>query len=320
MSDGPLVVIGDALLDVDVRGTVSRRTPDGRAPVVDCADRRERPGGAALAALLAAAPGDRDVVLIAGLGDDEAGDRVAAMLDGRVRLVRLPLAGRTPEKTRVMTPAAMLLRLDTGPGRVLPDAVLPPAAAQSALAALAGAAAVLVADYGRGTSGHPQLSAALAQIAGRLPLVWDPHPRGGCPLAGARLVTPNEAEARAFAPRGLARAAAPGAVGRRARYLAQMWQVAGVAITLGSRGAVLASGPQPPTAIPAPRVSAPDTCGAGDSFAAAATRALADGLPLTAAVTRAVQAATQFVAAGAAAEIRTQEGERACPAVPSARS
>ena len=180
---------------------------------------------------------------------------------------------------------------------------------------------MLVADYGRGTSGHPHLSAALAQMTRRFPVVWDPHPRGGRPLAGARLVTPNEAEALAFARRGLSRGAAPGAMGHRARYLAQMWEVAGVAITLGSRGAVLAAGPQPPTAIPAPRVTAPDTCGAGDSFAAAATRALADGLPLTAAVARAVQAATQFVAAGAAAEILVQEGERACPAaVPSARS
>jgi D-beta-D-heptose 7-phosphate kinase / D-beta-D-heptose 1-phosphate adenosyltransferase len=316
VSRGPLVVVGDALLDVDVRGTVSRTTPDGRAPVVDCADRRERPGGAALAALLAAAPGGRDVVLIAGLGDDEAGDRVAAMLAGTVSLVRLPLTGGTPAKTRVMTPADMLLRLDTGQGRVLPDAVLPP----DARLALAGAAAVLVADYGRGTSVHPRLSAALAQITGRIPVVWDPHPRGGRPLAGARLVTPNEAEALAFATRGIPRAAAPGALGRRAQYLAQMWEVSAVAVTLGPRGAVLASGSEPPTAIPAARVSAPDTCGAGDSFAAAATRALADGLPLTAAVARAVQAATQFVAAGAASEIRT-EGESACPlAVPSAQS
>ena len=47
---GPLVVVGDALLDVDVEGTVERVCPDAPAPVLDVALERVRPGGAALAA------------------------------------------------------------------------------------------------------------------------------------------------------------------------------------------------------------------------------------------------------------------------------
>ncbi len=316
MTAGPLVVIGDALLDVDTRGTVSRVTSDGQAPVVDCDERRERPGGAGLAALLAAAPGDRDVVLITGLGDDDAGDRVAGMLDGAVTVARLPLDGGTPEKTRVLTHGRTLVRLDSGQGRIRPDAALP----RRARAALAEAAAVLVADYGRGMAVHPQVRDLLAGLAARIPVTWDPHPRGGRPVPGTRLVTPNEAEARKFAAdteTGARRGAA--AAGRRAAHLAGAWGVSGVVITLGGKGAVLAAGGRPPLVVPAPSVSAADTCGAGDSFAAAVARALADGLPLADTVALGVHAATSFVAAGAASGIRWQRGERACQASPSAR-
>jgi D-beta-D-heptose 7-phosphate kinase/D-beta-D-heptose 1-phosphate adenosyltransferase len=312
---GPLVVIGDALLDTDLRGTLSRVTPDGKAPVIDCDEQSERPGGAGLAALLAAAPGDRDVVLITGLGDDEAGERVATMLDGVASVIRLPLDGGTPEKARVMTRSQVLMRLDSGQGRVPSGAALP----SQAQLALHEAAAVLVADYGRGMAVHPEARHLLAGIAGRLPVAWDPHPRGGRPLPGVRLVTPSEAEALAFAAPGAVSARGDaGAAARRAMDLVRQWGVSGVAVTLGDQGAVLATSSRPPSVAPTPKVSAPDTCGAGDSFAAAVTRALADGLPLSDTVAMGVHAATSFVAAGAASGIRTEKGERTCPAVPSA--
>jgi sugar/nucleoside kinase (ribokinase family) len=100
--------------------------------------------------------------------------------------------------------------------------------------------------------------------------------------------------------------------------LVRRWGVSGVAVTLGDRGAVLATGSRLPSITPAPEVSVSDTCGAGDSFAAAVTRALADGLPLADTVALGVHAATSFVAAGAASGIRTRKGERTCPAAPSA--
>lgn len=329
MSAGPLVVIGDALLDVDTRGTVSRVTPDGQAPVVDCDERRERPGGAGLAALLAAAPGDRDVVLITGLGDDETGDRVAAMLDGSVTVARLPLDGGTTVKTRVMTQGRTIVRLDSGRGRVPAGAALP----AIARTALAGAAAVLVADYGLGMAVHPRVRDLLAGLAGQVPVAWDPHPRGGRPVPGTRLVTPNEAEARIFATgadtagadtagrgdAGTVTRGDPAAARRHAAHLVRSWGVSGVVITLGGGGAVLAAGARPPFVIPAPSVRAADTCGAGDSFAAAVARALADGLPLADTVALGIHAASSFVAAGAASGIRWQRGERACRSVPSAR-
>jgi hypothetical protein len=80
-----------------------------------------------------------------------------------------------------------------------------------------------------------EVVAALVDLPARLPLVWDPHPRGPAPVPGARLATPNHAEAAGFAPEvpgpGLA------AVTARARLLAERWAAAGVAVTLGPGGA-----------------------------------------------------------------------------------
>ena len=55
----PLVVVGDALLDRDVDGSVGRLAPDAPVPVVDQTAVRVRPGGAGLAAALAVADGAR---------------------------------------------------------------------------------------------------------------------------------------------------------------------------------------------------------------------------------------------------------------------
>ena len=94
----PLVVVGDALLDVDVLGRAGRLSPDAPVPVLDDLETRPRPGGAALAAAMAAV-GGHDVVLVTALGDDEAGQEVRRLLVAvGVRLLRLPYDGATPEK------------------------------------------------------------------------------------------------------------------------------------------------------------------------------------------------------------------------------
>ena len=66
VTSGPLVVVGDTLLDRDLVGTVDRLCPDAPVPVVDEPVEHSRPGGAGLAALLAASDG-RDVVLVTAL-------------------------------------------------------------------------------------------------------------------------------------------------------------------------------------------------------------------------------------------------------------
>ncbi|MEV4443120.1 PfkB family carbohydrate kinase, partial [Streptomyces sp. NPDC049577] len=294
MSTGtPLLVIGDALLDRDLTGTAGRLAPDAPVPVVDGCAEHPRPGGAALAACLAARTG-RSVTLVTALGDDDASRRLHALLDGVVTLLPLPLeGGGLPEKTRVMAGGHPVVRLDRGTGRAA-------AATEAARRAVAGAQAVLVADYARGSA--DVLRDELARRAPHTALVWDPHPRGTTPVPGARLVTPAAAEARHFTggdgPDGADGAdAGLGVVARRAARLVREWQAVSVAVTLGARGALLSQG-ESPLLVPAPARHGGDTCGAGDCFAATAAALLGDGALPAEAVQGAVAAATAYVAAG----------------------
>src|SRR5918994_1466628 len=169
MTPRHVVVIGDALLDIDVEGTVDRLTPDAPAPVLAVTEDHARPGGAALAAALVAGRGV-PVRLFTALESDEPGDRLRELLDGALTLVTGPATGGTVVKCRWRTGGRSLLRTDAG--------------------------AVLVSDYGRGVAADPVVRAALARaVARRVPVVWDPHPRGAEPVPGVTVVTPNLAEA-----------------------------------------------------------------------------------------------------------------------------
>jgi D-beta-D-heptose 7-phosphate kinase / D-beta-D-heptose 1-phosphate adenosyltransferase len=307
---GPLVVVGDALLDRDVTGRADRLSPDAPVPVVCAVTESERPGGAAWAALLAAL--DRPaggVVLVTALGADPAGERVAELLSAAgVTVLATRLPGRTPEKERVRVRGQSLLRLDREDGTVRPVDGTP--AMREAVAA---AGAVLVSDYGRGLLAGAELRGWLADAARRGPVVWDPHPRGGPPVPGVRLATPNLAEALGFA--GTDPAGAPvTAAARAGRALAAGWRAGGVAVTLGAAGALLASAGDVPLAVPAPVVPAGDPCGAGDRFASAVAARLAAGDLPSEAVTAGVAAASAYVGAGGPASLPAPAVERTAPA------
>ncbi|MGI8537147.1 MAG: PfkB family carbohydrate kinase [Mycobacteriales bacterium] len=298
---GPVVVIGDALLDRDLTGTVDRLCPDAPVPVVDSPVDVPRPGGAGLAALLAAADG-RAVVLVTALAQDGPGRELALLLhQSGVEVVDLGLDGATPEKVRVRSQGRSLLRLDRGGA---PGAVGPLSA--DARDALGRAGALLVADYGRGVCSAPGVRAALtATVARHTPVVWDPHPRGSEPVPGVTLATPNGGEAEQFAP-GHSGALLT-ATTARARELLARWRATAVVVTLSGRGALLVNGDGPPSVVPAPVVPCPDPCGAGDRFASAAAGLLADGALPSEAVAGAVAAASAFVAAGGAASVRVRQ-------------
>jgi D-beta-D-heptose 7-phosphate kinase / D-beta-D-heptose 1-phosphate adenosyltransferase len=300
-----IVVVGDALLDRDVVGTVERLSPDAPVPVVDEDVVRARPGGAGLAAVLAAGDvgrGNEAVMLVTALGDDAAGRELHGLLDARgVGVIDLGLDGPTPEKVRIGLPGRPLLRLDRGGGGAVgaPDA--------AARAAIGGADAVLVADYGRGVTASRAVRALVAAAGGSL--VWDPHPRGPAPVRGATLVTPNLAEARHLARAADGDGDGATAAARHARSLAARWHAGAVCVTCGACGAVLVAGDDAATVVPAAPTPRGDPCGAGDRFASRAAVGLARGAAVMDAVVAAVDAASRFVAAGGAAAVAAGHAE-----------
>ena len=307
-----VVVVGDVVLDRDIDGRVERLSPDAPVPVVDVTGTRESPGGAGLAALLCAAGGAR-VTLVAPVADDGPGQRLAAHLRGALTLVALPHEGGTRTKTRVRSSGQSLVRVDDG-GPGAPGEV--PTAEVAAV--FADADAVLVSDYGAGVTRDPGLRALLTDAARSTRLVWDPHPRGGPPVPGAALVTPNAAEARAAvgpAASAGAAASAPWAGASAddadappdvvAGDLVRRWRAAAVCVTVGAAGAYLARSGTEAAFFPAVAADG-DPCGAGDQFAASCAVALAGGALVPEAVERAVADASAWVAAGGAEGFRTR--------------
>ncbi|WP_043514043.1 MULTISPECIES: PfkB family carbohydrate kinase [unclassified Actinoplanes] len=303
-----LVVVGDTLLDRDVEGTVRRIAPDAPAPVLDETEVSERPGGAGLAALLAAGREDYDVALVTALAGDAAGARLSELLTAAgIAVYALPLPGSTPQKIRMRAAGQVLLRLDRGG-----DARMPGEAPDGLLDVLNEASAILVSDYGRGVAGHPAVRAALA--AASAPIVWDPHPNGATPVPGVALATPNLAEAKGFsgdAGKGTMLTTAQ----RTGHHLLDHWRARAVAVTCGAGGAVLSQAGPTPLVIPAGADAGDrDTCGAGDRFAAAAALALAGGALVSEAVQDAVAAATTYVLNGGVTAALSPAA--ATPAVP----
>ncbi|MCV7421270.1 D-glycero-beta-D-manno-heptose 1-phosphate adenylyltransferase [Mycobacterium yunnanensis] len=281
------------MLDVDLEGSATRLSPEAPVPVVDAQRCWHRPGGAGLAAMLAARH-DRDVVLVTGIADDDRGARIRELLAaGGVRVLSLPMRGSTVTKTRIRAAGQSLLRVDHGDARYqtqpLPDEVPE---------ALMTARSLCVADYGGGLTALATMREALTRAATTAPMVWDPHPRGRPPIPGCVLVTPNEAEAKQLCPDGSLDA------------LRRQWHAEAVCVTMGARGARLFVGDAPRRHVEVPvvdRLAAArvDACGAGDRFAVAAAVALAEGAGPHEAVVMAVTAAARFVAAGGAAGVST---------------
>lgn len=290
-----LVVVGDTLLDIDLLGSATRLCPDAPVPVLDLENEVVRPGGAGLAAALAAADG-LDVTLVTAIADDADGDRLRKVL-GDLPFVAGPSWAATPVKTRLRAAGQSLMRVDRG-GRG------DPVVTDEMLDAVRTADAILVSDYGRGLARDERLRALLGRIARRTPIVWDPHPRGPQPVLGARMVTPNTGEARA--------ASGSDDPTEAAELLRARWQAEAVAVTMGARGAVLACGRDLVT-VPTPRVQVADPCGAGDCFAATVAVRLMSGASSEVAVWSGVDAASRFLAAGGAAAFdkhTLRQGER----------
>jgi D-beta-D-heptose 7-phosphate kinase / D-beta-D-heptose 1-phosphate adenosyltransferase len=291
-----IVVVGDSLWDVEMRGTATRLAPDAPVPVIEEPRRRERPGGAALAALLATCDGHQ-VTLLTRLSGDEASYSLRRRLHAEgVDVLEVALTqGSTPVKMRIGTHDQVIARLDSG---VAQPQQSDPLTRTFVSAALKGADAVLVSDYGLGLTRDASLRRVLSRAA--MPVVWDPHPRGPRPVAGVLVTTPNLLEARAASRMDEPDSAV------RARQLREHWGSRAVAVTLGAEGVGLVTPHRDWVHIRTSAHDGRDNCGAGDRFAAAVTAALArsgggdDDVTLRRAVEEAVSVASRFVVDGAA--------------------
>ena len=283
-----IAVVGDLIVDRDVIGHVGRVAADAPVPVVEQPTERMRPGGAGLAASLAAA--GADVVLLTTASDADidhlAVERLRAL---GVTVYAARREAPIPQKIRVRTDDHVMLRVDRG-ARASSAAAFPAAA----LDELDRRDAILVSDYGGEVA--KTIDREVLRPRARRPLVWDPHRIGAEPVASA-VVTPNLDEAIAWAGTGLERDAVATA-SRAAAVLAGRWEPSAQCITLGRDGALVVEDQHRSLVQGAGAGPVTDACGAGDRFAATLTLGLAAGLRVIDATEIAVEEATAFVRDG----------------------
>lgn len=188
-----MLVVGDVMLDRYWFGEVTRISPEAPVPVVRVTRVEERPGGAANVARNCAALGAQ-THLISVIGTDEAGDRLAELVNAEAVSVNLHRDASIPTtvKLRVIGRQQQLLRIDfeTPPSREVLATKL-----ADFEAALTGSDAVILSDYGKGGLAHIATMIRLARAAGKRVLV-DPKGDDYARYRGANIITPNLAELR----------------------------------------------------------------------------------------------------------------------------
>jgi D-beta-D-heptose 7-phosphate kinase/D-beta-D-heptose 1-phosphate adenosyltransferase len=273
-----VLVVGDAMLDRYVFGTVSRISPEAPVPVLGVDRELAVPGGAGnvvrnLTALGAA------VAFVSVVGDDQAGSDLTGLIGGQpnVEPWLLVQGGRcTTVKTRFVAGGQQLLRSDqevTGP--------IHPKLAERMLRitgdALAATSVTVLSDYRKGVLAGDvaRQIIALARAAGRK-VVVDPRGPDYDRYAGADIAVPGIRELESVT--GMA-VTSDAKIAAAASWLRTAHGFEAVVVNRGAEGLSVISGAAP-LHLPPAVSEVFDLSGAGDTVVSALAAGLAVGLPL----------------------------------------
>ncbi len=269
-----LLVVGDLMLDVYLRGRASRISPEAPVPVVRVADEWRALGGAGNVAANAVALG-ASCDIVAAVGDDPAASALRAELErAGIRTAGLVASSGRPTtvKTRIMAGHQQVARYDheveTDVTADTGDAL---AAAIDRLAP--DSDAVVLEDYNKGVLVPAVIEAALdAARAASIPVVVDPKADRFFDYRGATVFKPNRAELSA-ALRAPVLADDAEWLERTRRHL----DCENLLVTLGEDGMALMNAAAEYFRVPSVARSVFDVSGAGDTVTAAIGAALAAG-------------------------------------------
>ena len=279
-----IVVVGDVMLDRYWFGDASRISPEAPVPVVLWRKEETKAGGAANVASNCAALGAR-TQLFSVVGDDPEGRALEGILvkAGVAVNFHRDKALRTTQKLRVIGGRQhQLLRVDfeTQPSREVLASKL-----ADFEAALPGASAVILSDYGKGGLSHVARMIGKARAAGKRVLV-DPKGDEWSRYRGAHVVTPNRSEFRQVAGSWKSERD----LERRAQKLRRQLGLEALLVTRGEEGMTLFRQGRV-LHVKAERHEVYDVSGAGDTVIATLATMLASGVGIEQAVRIANRAA-----------------------------
>jgi D-glycero-beta-D-manno-heptose-7-phosphate kinase len=317
-----VVVVGDLMLDMYLRGAASRISPEAPVPVVRVQEEWVALGGAANVAANVVALGA--TCSVAGcVGPDAAGTRLRLALEdsgidasGVITTPDRP----TTVKTRILARHQQVARYDHES-----DADLPAESVASLVAQvrrlLASADVVAVEDYNKGVLMPPVIDAALGRPDSHdRPVIVDPKSRFFFDFAGATVFKPNLAELSAALREPVRFDDAPWLSETRRKVKSR-----NLLLTLGEDGMALLGEDDRLLRVPAVARSVYDVSGAGDTVTAVVAVSLAAGASAEeAAVLANYAAGVEVGKAGVATvspdELRRALDEHLAPAKPPART
>jgi len=285
-----LTVIGDLIIDKYTYGSVERISPEAPVPVFKKHHHEYRLGGAANVAANVRALGE-EVLLIAAVGDDEAGAIATRLLNEKgIKHVLVKVKQPTIVKERlVATPYnQQLLRIDEE--QEIEANLMPYVKELSDY--------VLIADYNKGT-----VSEELIKHLNHKKLIVDTKPPKFHLYKHCFIIKPNLKELSQYFKQNIDNQ--DHEVGRAAQRLAQQLHTT-VVVTRGERGATLAQH-NSIKHFPAKRRKVFDVVGAGDTFLATLGVYLAQGHSLEYSITVANVAAGKVTEKPGTAVITQQE-------------
>ena len=259
-----VAIVGDAMLDVYLRGDVERISPEAPVPVVRVRERKDALGGAANVAQNVAALGAA-CDLVAAIGSDAAGARLREMLGeiGADHSALVAVSRPTTTKTRVLARSQQVVRFDEED-----DSDLSAADVDRVLAAISravdSATAVVLEDYNKGVLVPRVITETIRMATARgLPVIVDPKYRNFFVYRGATVFKPNrrELEAALGAAVNLEHPEAlPSTLARLG--------VEHLLLTLGEQGMALISADGTTVRVPTTAREVYDVVGAGDTVTA----------------------------------------------------
>jgi rfaE bifunctional protein kinase chain/domain len=282
-----ILVIGDVFLDEYVFGHATRLSREAPIPVLEFDRRSYIPGGAANPANNIAALG-ATAIQAAVVGDDVEGEQLISLL--RMAGVNPGCILTDPQrpttvKTRIISQSSLrfsqqLARIDRIDRQPI-DSSIRAALVERIGAYMPQIDAVLCSDYLSGLL-TPPLVQEIAQLCAEHNVLLTVDAQGElAKYRGAGLIRCNNDEAAAYLGRTIA---SEDEYRHALDDLLQMLQPELMIVTRGRDGLSIQGRAQPYHQIPAHRVEAADTTGAGDTFIAVMTLALAADIePVTAA-------------------------------------
>jgi len=305
-----ILVIGESILDSYLEGDARRICREAPVPIVDVERRSDMAGGAANAAVNAAALGCK-VELLSAVGGDREGetllDLLAARGVGSRGVLTLP-DRRTLAKHRVVSAGQLLLRYDQGSTEPVNDDGAR-ALSDRLRSAASSCDAIIVSDYAYGVVDARMVDAlASVQARARRLLVADSRNLRQFRRLRPAAIKPNYDEALKLL--GEPSVEGPDARAEQiARHGERLLSITGAhagAITLDADGAIMFERGSPPYRTYARPMRNSRAAGAGDTFVSALTATLAAGASTTVAAE---------VASAAAAVVVGKDGTAVCSAV-----